>query len=122
MSTSASISVFNKDGTVSSIYVHFDGYLDHVGQTLFENYKTLVDAESLMLKGDMSCLGTDVESCEYYVDRGEELHISKFSNPDEFFRCFEQQDYDYLFNGYFWEVSIHGEDWMPLDKALKIEV
>lgn len=122
MSTSASISVVHQNGQVSSIYCHFDGYLDHVGQILFENYDTIEKAEQLMLKGDLSCLGTDIQSCEYYVDRGEEIHLMKYGNAGNFYSYFEQQDYDYLFNGFSWEVSIHGQDWMPLDKALMTEV
>lgn len=119
MSTSASISVVHKDGTVSSIYCHFDGYLDHVGQILFEDYDTLEKVEELMLKGDLSSLGYSINSCDYYVDRGEELHFMIYGNLGNFFSYFEQQDYDYLFDGGSWEVSILGEDWMPLEKALK---
>ena len=122
MSTRSTISVVHQDGTVSSIYCHFDGYLDHVGQILFKDYKTLAAAEALMFKGDMLFLGSDIDSCEYYVDRGEELHISKFSDIDDFFRNYEQQEYDYLFNGVYWEVSIHWDDWIPLEKALKTVV
>jgi hypothetical protein len=122
MSTSASISVIHKNGTVSSIYCHFDGYLNHVGRVLFEDYDTLEKVEELMLKGDLSCLGHDIDSCEYYVDRGEELHLMIYANAGNFFSYFEPQDYDYLFYGGSWEVSIYGEDWMPLEKALKTEL
>lgn len=65
MSTRSSIAVQHKDGTVSAIYCHFDGYLDGVGENLLENFNDLEKAEALVRAGDCST------PTEPYTSRGE---------------------------------------------------
>ena len=57
MATRSTIAIENTDGTVRQIYCHFDGYLDHVGRTLFENYSTQDAMSALIDLGDLSSLG-----------------------------------------------------------------
>jgi hypothetical protein len=38
MSTRSRIAIENHHGTVTSIYCHFDGYLEGVGKKLFNHY------------------------------------------------------------------------------------
>ena len=56
MSTRSSISL-KKNGQFKSIYCHNDGYLEGVGRTLYNNYKTERDVEKLLELGDLSSLG-----------------------------------------------------------------
>ena len=60
MSTRARIGIENKDGTITSIYCHHDGYLaGGVGETLVVNYKDENKVGRLMELGDISSLGTE---------------------------------------------------------------
>ena len=38
MSTRSNIAIENQDGSITSLYCHFDGYLQHVGKILADNY------------------------------------------------------------------------------------
>ena len=60
MSTPASIAVEFEDGTVRSIYVHSDGFLNHHGPILEQNYNTLEKAKALIALGDLSILGPKI--------------------------------------------------------------
>ena len=40
MSTRCRIGIENKNGTITSIYCHHDGYLEGVGEILVNHYKT----------------------------------------------------------------------------------
>jgi len=57
MSTRSRIGIVNKDGTVRSIYCHFDGYPEGVGETLRKHYNTPEKINELLDLGDISTLG-----------------------------------------------------------------
>ena len=59
MSTRCRIGIENKNGTITSIYCHHDGYLEGVGGILVNHYKTEEKIRKLMELGDMSSLGTE---------------------------------------------------------------
>ena len=59
MSTRCRIGIENKDGTITSIYCHHDGYLEGVGEILVNHYKAEEKIRKLMELGDMSSLGTE---------------------------------------------------------------
>lgn len=85
MSTRSDIIVHRADGKWARVYCHFDGYLEGVGQTLFEHYNDQGKAEALIEPGDMSSLsekcdkpeghsyesGVDGYTVYYGRDRGE---------------------------------------------------
>ena len=60
MSTRCRIGKLNEDGTVTSIYCHFDGYSGGVGRILYEYYTSIEDTDSLIALGDISYLGKRV--------------------------------------------------------------
>lgn len=86
MGTRSDIIVHRADGKWHRIYCHWDGYLSHNGQILFEHYTTQKQAEALVKPGDMSSLAPKCSKpkghtfdkkvdgyCVYYGrDRGEE--------------------------------------------------
>jgi hypothetical protein len=90
MATRSRIAIENQDGTVTSIYCHFDGYLDGVGKKLFNHYDR-EKTEKLMELGDISALGESILwTIAYHRDRGEDLHFKTFPNvPDLFDYGFE---------------------------------
>lgn len=56
MSTRSRIAFEHEDGSVISIYCHFDGYPDGVGRVLLAHYNTPERVLELMKLGDLSSL------------------------------------------------------------------
>lgn len=72
MSTRSWIGIQNNDGSIESIYCHFDGYVSHNGKILFQNYKDEKQIRKLIALKGLSSLGTDPErkmTFEEYNDR-----------------------------------------------------
>lgn len=96
------------------IYCHFDGYVDGVGKTLYENYSSQELAEQLVSNGNLSSLGQNCTkpdghsynnqikgySVYYGRDRGEEDQEMEILNSPLF-----DQEYSYVWNGTAWIVS-----------------
>lgn len=61
MSTRCRIGIVQKDGTIKSIYCHYDGYPEGVGATLQKYYNTRKKVEKLMKLGDISSLGKEYD-------------------------------------------------------------
>jgi len=59
MSTRARVGLMTPEG-VESIYVHFDGYPEGVGQKLGEHWTTADKVRSLIALGDLSQLGEEI--------------------------------------------------------------
>src|SRR4029450_988789 len=57
MATRARVGVRNEDGTVTSIYTHWDGYPEHHLPILTEAYATEERARALIALGDVSIRG-----------------------------------------------------------------
>jgi hypothetical protein len=128
MATRSRIGIMNTDGTIESVYCHFDGYLTGVGRILYEHYKDEDKVRELINLGDMSSLGTTTEfnikhitmtfaeyanlpkeerekyTKDYHRWRGEKIAIAKSKNETEFLELSIKTDaeYAYLFNGSFW--------------------
>jgi len=58
VSTRSRIGIKNSDGTITSIYVHSDGYLGGVGALLADYYLEESEVRALLALGDLSELGT----------------------------------------------------------------
>ena len=88
MSTHSRVGYTHANGTISSIYIHFDGYYEEVGRTLLEHYNSLERAEEIVALGDASTLDVTLEKSVFYSrDHGEtgvEAELSK--NLDEFYQ------------------------------------
>ena len=61
MSTRSRIGIVNSDKTVSSVYCHFDGYPEGVGQTLLDHFTTKHQVQKLINLGDISFLRRSTE-------------------------------------------------------------
>jgi len=86
MSTRSRIAIENQNGSVKSIYCHFDGYLIGVGRLLKEYYTTQAKVEALIDLGDISALEMTPESTVAYArDRGEDLNFKEFKTVPELF-------------------------------------
>jgi hypothetical protein len=81
MSTRSRIAIEKQDGTVESIYCHFDGYLSNNGEKLQNHYSTREKMEKLIELGDISSLGnTPEETVAYHRDRGEDFNSKTYPN------------------------------------------
>jgi hypothetical protein len=112
MATRSRIAIEDQDGTVRSIYCHWDGYPSNNGRILFENYKTQEKVESLISLGSISSLRPEVDIPEgvhhnfqnqdeditvaYHRDRGEDLSIMEHESADDF-KTSDVEEYGYLF-------------------------
>ena len=60
MATRSTIALEYADGTVDQVYCHWDGYIDHNGKILFENYSNPFILRDLIDMGDISSLGPNI--------------------------------------------------------------
>ena len=97
MATRSRIAIENQDGSVTSIYCHFDGYLSGVGKLLKEYYTTQPKVQALIELGDISSLDmTPTSTVAYHRDRGEDLNQLEHKDIESFFNGNIEQ-YGYLF-------------------------
>lgn len=103
MATRSRIGVEQSDGTIRSIYCHFDGYLDGVGQTLLDHYSDSEKLNQLLDLGDLSSLGPqlDGKTVAYARDRGEtDVDAQTSGSFEEFLKL--REEYTYLFSDGRW--------------------
>jgi hypothetical protein len=120
MATRSRIGIVNLDGTIDSVYCHFDGYLDGVGDTLLTFYNNETSIHELLSYGDMSGLHDTIEATVFYgLDRSETgVDMKTSKNMDDFSAICEE--YNYLFVMGKWTVfGNDGENWEKLDETLQ---
>ena len=122
MSTNSTISLLNDDGTVTSVYCHWDGYPTHNGRLLVDHYNNPEIIRQLLAHGSMSILGknigeqhdfndNDPNVCTFYHrDRDEDLEVHTFGDIDSFIKAIQSdsygQQYNYIFkNGTWYETK-----------------
>lgn len=125
MATRSNIAYQAVDGTIHSIYCHWDGYPEHNGKILNDHYTNIEKIKQLIELGSLSSLGPEIgESHDfdarynggevkedwvmaYHRDRGEELRISVYDNVVDWID--DMEEYAYLWDGRNWLVNDHGE-------------
>lgn len=113
MSTRSKIGIEREDGTVESIYCHFDGYFLGVGETLKTYYQNRDKVEELIALGGISKLGIwtkplpqeshsfdspakDV-TVAYHRDRNEPLSKPYYNKSIAEFEMESDTSYGYIF-------------------------
>jgi len=112
MATRSRIAIENENGSVTSIYCHFDGYVSNNGKILFEHYQEPEKVKKLIALGDISSLAPEVEIPEevvhnfneqqkgivvaYNRDRGESLSQQSHKSVEDFFNG-DIEEYGYCF-------------------------
>ncbi len=91
------------DNIVKTIYCHWDGYPEHNGQLLVENYNTPTAVFDLLELGDLSSLAETPAKCTaYHRDRKEpyEMVEARDVDPNELVNvgCDYGVDYVYVYN------------------------
>ena len=118
MSTNSTISLQHHNGSVRSIYCHWDGYPEHVGKILVENYDTIGKIETLLDLGSLSSLGEsarkpyshtyDTPVLGYCVAYGrdrceEDEEAQNFDSLDEMLD-YNSEQYNYVFKDQWYVV------------------
>lgn len=131
MGTRSRIGILEPDGSVTSIYCHWDGYPSHHGPILLNHYATEEKVRALMALGDISVLGEELGEkhdfdeppdgvCNVYGrDRGEEGVSARRSASVADFKTIAEE-YMYLFQpGIGWQVSERGDGYTNLIDLIK---
>lgn len=119
MGTRSRIGIQNKNGTFTTIYCYWDGYLSWVGNILQDHYTTEEKIKELINLGSLSSLGKEIgekhsfeesmgrEQCTaFHRDRGEDMRdvrALKIKDLNEWVKERYEQ-YNYFFR--------EGEWWM----------
>lgn len=141
MSTRSRIGIVNDDGTIRSIYCHFDGYPEGAGATLAKSYLDRSKVEALIALGDISSLDDEVApppgvphsygaaargvTVAYGRDRGESGVGAQDSDDESAFLALSKKtggEYSYLFKDGAWLVSAYRGEFKPLAAVLSAEV
>lgn len=110
MATRSTIAIRNKDGTVTGIYCHFDGYFSNNGRMLADNYTTEASVRDLLTLGDLASLGETKELCNAYGRERDGAEAELCGGWNDLLNSFGQE-YNYLFvpgDGWYVEYSVEG--------------
>ena len=118
MATRSNIGIVNEDGSITGIYVHFDGYPEYVGKILLNHYNDVGIINKLMELGDLSSLGEHLYAAghtwsvpiegvcvAYGRDRGEKgVESWVFKSIEQYNRNADNSgvNYQYLFEDGMW--------------------
>lgn len=137
MSTNSSIGIMQADGTIRSIYVHWDGSLDGVGAILQEHYQDEAKIKRLLDLGDVSILQPSIDGAQghsfdrpvrgqtvfYGRDRGEEdVDARTFTSVDQWSEWYTGAEYFYLRDSGMWSVrgyDSQGKEFVDLPGAIE---
>ena len=149
MATRSTIALEFADGTVQQVYSHWDGYLEHNGAILLENYSDPFKLRDLIDLGDISSLGPNIGTKHpfsphgdafdkvaydaameagattfYGRDRGEEgVEARKFANFEDYKANHQYEEFEYILRQVdgkaVWFVSQYGSAYFPLADALE---
>ena len=128
MATHSRIGMEQEDGSVKSIYCHFDGYPSHVGRILNESFKDHDKVKALVELGDISSLEVEIEptgphsfaspqkgvTVAYHRDRGEDHNSKKDRSVSSFFASGNESFVYMLTQEGEWLVKSSGEDNDPM--------
>ena len=127
MSTRSNIAILNNDGTVTAIYCHFDGYLEHNGLILSKYYSELQKARALINGGDLSVLTPNINPPDFNQFGSEspgDTQSRKYSSILELCKSIEKSNIEYLYlyiGGDWWYWDIYGTKRFTL-KHLKTDI
>jgi len=148
MATRGRIGIHNEDGTVTSIYCHWDNYTAHNGRILLEHYSTEERVRELMELGNLSSLGEEIGEkhpfdnphrygtpaaeewlkqhhgmCTAYGrDRGETDAVAETVPSGEFEELFEEYNYLFIHGRWLVRCTYATEDrWVQVGEQLEKE-
>ena len=135
MATRSAIGFVEYDGTITAVYCHWDGYLEHNGKILVEHYNDTYKLLDLLEQGDISSLRQEIgekhpfsphghgvdgmPSAKYEElygkmttfygrDRGEDSPAKDFADAKAFRSHYSDCDFFYLYDGKEWTYAERG--------------
>ena len=125
MGTRSTIAIEFADNSVSQVYCHWDGYLDHNGELLKTCYTDPFKVRDLVDLGGFSSLRETVEETAEgaYTQRGEDKDVNRYMDFDEYKAECQQEEYDYILRNVdgvaTWFVRCYATDgqWVTLGEA-----
>ena len=128
MSTRGRLGIELPNGSILSIYNHFDSYPEGLGVKLVEHFNTKEKVQELVDLGDISCIWTNLgfnqESLPEtgplpYSSRGEDCPPRLDADMDEFFS--DNEEYSYIFrNGNWYAYDMHQFEPMVAPEPVEI--
>ena len=100
MATRSLIGIKLNDNIVKTIYCHWDGYPEHNGQLLMNNYTSPSAVFDLLELGDLSSLAETPATCKaYHRDRKEPYSMveARDVDPDELMSVGSEYGVDYVY-------------------------
>lgn len=98
MGTRSNIGILCDDGKVAGVYCHWDGYVEHNGRILYENYRDTAKVIRLIQGGNISSLGEHVapedtgKPLVHRHEKGQALRKHTFDDPAEGVTVFYGRD------------------------------
>jgi len=130
MSTRSRIGIELSDGSILSVYHHWDGYPEWLGRILKTHYNTREKVAELIDGGDMSSCWTDSRwddssdgsyGPQYYSQRGDNCPPRLDADLCEYLLPEDSEEYSYLFrNGEWVCYSMNQFDDSKLPKIVEI--
>jgi len=126
MATRSRIGIENEDGSVSSVYCHWDGYPSHNGDLLVKHYSDRENVEALISLGSISSLRKNIVNTSgthsfespqedvtiaYHRDRGEDLQEARIDESIEAYAKSDYEEYGYVFT--------RDNEWKVVDGTIK---
>ena len=118
MGTRSTIAIQRDTGEVAQISCHWDGYIEHNGEILFNYYKDTDKIEQLIALGDLSSLDREIgakhefggdtrgECTAYGRDRGETNTQARFYDSfEDYLERGQREEYNYIFRRGDWYVQ-----------------
>ena len=127
MATRSRIGIELSDGSILSVYHHWDGYPTWLGRILNTHYTTREKVEDLIDGGDMSSAWTNCgwnnetrpKGPMYYSERGEDCPPRLDKDMEEFFSVGEE--FSYIFrNGNWFAYDMHQFEDMVAPEPIEI--
>ena len=99
MATRSRIAIENQDGSVTSVYCHWDGHIETNGKILNNNYTTKDKVEELIALGNLSSLDETIDrTVAYHRDNGDYYLIQiSFINVEELFEDGFSMGVEYIY-------------------------
>lgn len=117
MSTRSNIAILNNDGTVTAIYCHWDGGLEHNGMILSKYYSSPEKVIELISGGDLSFLVTNINARKEQNPKNPNLKINLSENAElrtypgilELCKSIEKSNIEYLYlyiggDWWYWDI------------------
>ena len=98
MATRSRIGIELTDGSILSVYHHWDGYPEWLGRILQTHYNSRDEVIELIDGGDMSTCWNESNEPEYYSARGEDCPPQLHENKYEYLSDGEEYAYIYTLN------------------------